>query len=49
MSIGDVIQEDLEIRKQLVFDRARCDGDSSHWTKFRTYVHINPHMTVFPR
>jgi len=31
-----------------VFNRARGDDDSSHGTKFRTYVHINPHMTVSP-
>jgi len=48
MSTGDIIQEDLENRKQLVFNRARGDDDSSHGTKFRTYVHINPHMTVSP-
>jgi len=43
-----IIQEDLEKRKQLVFNRARGDDDSSHGTKFRTTVHINPHMTVSP-
>jgi len=31
-----------------VFNRARGDDDCSHGTKFRTYVHINPYMTVFP-
>ena len=31
-----------------MFNRARGDDDSSHGTKFRTYVHINPHMTVSP-
>jgi len=31
-----------------VFNRARSDDDSSHGTKFRTYVHINPHMTISP-
>jgi len=31
-----------------VFNRARGDDDSSHGTKFRTYVHIKPHMTVSP-
>ena len=40
LSSGDIIQEDLEKRKQLVFNRA---------TTFRTHVHINPNVTVSPR
>ena len=47
LTTGDIIQKRLDNRKQLVFNRARGD-DSSHGTKFRTYVHINPHMTVSP-
>ena len=48
LSTEDIIQEDLENRKQLLFNRARGDDDSSHGTKFRTYVHINPNVTVSP-
>ena len=47
LTTGDIIQKRLDNRKQLVFNRARGD-DSSHGTKFRTYVHINPHVTVSP-
>jgi len=32
MSTRDIIQEDLENRKQLVFNRARGDDDSYHGT-----------------
>ena len=35
LSTGNIIQKDLENRKQLVFNRARGGDDSSHGTKFR--------------
>ena len=33
LSNGNIVQEDLENRKQLVFNRTRGDDDSSHGTK----------------
>jgi len=46
MSAGSITHQDLEHRKQSVISCAITNVNSNHRTELRTYIHINPTMTV---
>ena len=48
MCAGDVIEDDLVQRYQVVLNRASCNVDGNQRTKFRMYVSTNPNGTVHP-